>query len=263
MTATTIDWSDVEAAARELANNHSAFGSFAWFESPPDAENWCLVYTNNRDSGLREQSNAHAIDAELEKWTEGDDPDVIPQHHTHWACGWVDGFAIRVYRDGAVTDAFRRWCELQDFLDGYPVLDDEDYSARELEATLENIRLVCGRLVRDDAPEGWPSQVYEWLSENDERAIENTDDQGGCPSDEQAKVALSSLRLLDGQEFPAVGDYVTEDYVRWEEYGTGYFLFLTANDWKEFVRAHRDANNPTADVWVLTEHGYYERELED
>lgn len=259
MTTTAIDWSDVEAAACGLAGNHRHFDSFAWHAEPEDGENWCLVYTSNRDSGLRAKSNEAAVDKEMMRFTRGKSPTVRSERHSHWAVGHVDGYAIRVYRRGKVTAAFRKWCELQAQLDDYGVLDDEDHSNREYEATLENIRLVCRRLVRDDAPDDWASQVYEWLSENDERALDNTDDQGGCPTDEQARVALASLALLDGQEFPERGDYVTSDHVRWEEYGTGYFILITCNDWREHVRAHRDANNRGAAAWVLTEHGYYER----
>jgi hypothetical protein len=259
MTATTIDWSDAEGAARAMAGNHRKFDSFVWFGEPDDGENWCLVYTSNRDSGLMAQSNEHAIGKGLEKFTEGGDPDVVSQRHTHWAVGHVDGYAVRVYRDGVVTDAFRKWCELKARLDDCPVLDDEDYSQRERDATLENIRSVGGRLVSDRATTQWPHEVYDWFCDNDHSAIENRDDQGGYPNDQQMKTALSALRLLDGQEFPAEGDYTTEDQVMWREYGTGYFIMVTANDWEEQVKAHRSANNPAAGVWVLTEHGYYDR----
>lgn len=41
-------------AAHEAAGNWQKFESFAWHrsydDSIPDPENWCIVYTNNRDS---------------------------------------------------------------------------------------------------------------------------------------------------------------------------------------------------------------------
>ena len=52
-------------------------------------------------------------------------------------------------------------------MDGYPILNEEDYSERELEATLENISDAAWR-VKDEytLPEGWESDVYSWLSDN-------------------------------------------------------------------------------------------------
>ena len=53
------------------------------------------------------------------------------ESHCHWAVGHVDGFSIRVYRDGEITDAFKAYHELMEQLAGYPILDEEDYSAAE------------------------------------------------------------------------------------------------------------------------------------
>lgn len=55
----------IEEIAQKLANNHNAFDCFIWDNEPSDSENWCIVYTNGRDSGLIEESNAAAIEAEL------------------------------------------------------------------------------------------------------------------------------------------------------------------------------------------------------
>lgn len=192
--------SDVEELAKKAAGNHLKFESFAWHHPPEDEEKWTLVYTCNRDSRLLEESNAAAIDKEMEKFTEGDDPDVRSERHDHWAVGWVDGYAIRVYDShGAVTAAFRRWVELHDQLSDYPVLDDEDYSRRESEATLANIREIGRRFVRLDASPSWPDLIYSWLSDHPDyqRELENQDDQGGYPSDESVKLALLDLDLLD------------------------------------------------------------------
>jgi hypothetical protein len=56
-----------------------------------------------------------------------------------WAVDWIEGFAIRAYRNGQITDAFTIHHDLSEQLAGYPILDDEDYSRREYETTLENI----------------------------------------------------------------------------------------------------------------------------
>jgi hypothetical protein len=62
----TRNWSDIESAAKDMANNHRRTSDFAWFDRPPDGDHWTLVYTHHRDSGLLDQSNAHVIGATLE-----------------------------------------------------------------------------------------------------------------------------------------------------------------------------------------------------
>ena len=37
-------------------------------------------------------------------------------------------FRIRVYRNGEITEAFKTYHDLMEQLDGYPILDEEDYS---------------------------------------------------------------------------------------------------------------------------------------
>src|SRR5262249_51831509 len=145
-------------------------------------------YCENRDSGLLAKSNAAEIAKELEHFTEGDNPDAVAERHSHWACGWIEGYAIRVYRqthipadgfaDGGaaytdeecleITEAFRTWCYLQQRLADYPVLDESDYSKREYEVTLANIECEGRRDIRDDAPAEWPSLVFDWLWNNED-----------------------------------------------------------------------------------------------
>jgi len=184
-----------EDLAKELAGNHRKFQSFGWSDRPEDDANWAIVYTSNRDSGLRDQSNAAAIAATLEVPEFADD--VHPESHGHWAVGHVDGYAIRV-RDAAgnITPAFLAYAEIHCALESYPVLDDDDYSTREHEATLENIENVGRRMLIEDAPETWVTDVSSWFWEHDQSAVESRDDQGGYPSDEQMTTALSALGLL-------------------------------------------------------------------
>ncbi len=76
----------------------------------------------------------------------------------------------------------------------YPLLDEEDYSQRELEATLENLTDAAWRLKNDyDLPDDWETEVYRWLSDHDFSAIENTDDQGGYPDEDQLRTAFDGL----------------------------------------------------------------------
>jgi hypothetical protein len=186
----------LEEAAKEAAGNWLKFDCFCWDRSRDleDADRWCIVYSHNRDSGLLDQSNAAAIDKAMEPFTEADDPDVVAEHHHHWACGWIDGYSIRVFRDEQITDAFRAYHALAERLADYPILDEEDYSRRELEQTLANLPDAAWRLKHDfNLPDDWESEVYHWLSDNDPRAIESRDDQGGYPSEDQLRAAFEAL----------------------------------------------------------------------
>lgn len=193
---TAIGELSLAEAAKAEAGNWRKFDSFAWHrESEVDnPDEWSIVYSHHRDSGLLDQSNAEMIGEALEEFTFGDDPDVVPEHHHHWAVGWIDGFSIRVFKRGRVTKAFATYHDIMERLADYPVLDDEDYSRREFEATLENIGDAAWRLKRDfELPEGWEVDVYRWFSNNDGSAIENRDDQGGYPSEDELRAAFAAL----------------------------------------------------------------------
>lgn len=152
------------------------------------------MYTHHRDSGLLDQSNAAAIVKELAAFTEGDDPDVEYESHSHWAVGHVDGLSVRVYRNGEITEAFRRYHGLAEAMAIYPILDEEDYSRREYEATVENIGDAAWRLKDDyDLPDDWQFEVYSWLSENEPQEIENRDDQGGYPTEDALQRAFDAF----------------------------------------------------------------------
>ena len=186
----------LEDAAKEAAGNWQHFESFVWFrdEEVDDPDNWAIIYTHNRDSGLLDQSNADEIAKAMEPFTEGDDPDVVMESHCHWACGHVDGFSIRVYRDGEITEAFKTYHDLMEQLDGYPILDEEDYSERELEATLENMTDAAWRVKHEyTLPDGWEGDVYSWLSDNRQSTVENRDDQGGYPEESDLRDAFAAL----------------------------------------------------------------------
>jgi hypothetical protein len=198
-TATHIDWSDVEEAARELAGNWRRFDSFAWhraydLEAP---ERWCLWYTSHRDAGLLEQSNETVFKNRLAPFAEGDSPDVVFERHSHWAVGHLSGVSIRAFRDdGTITDAFKEFCSIKEALESYPVFDEQDYSQREYAATLNNYREEMWRL-RDELPEGWEAEVYQWFSDHgQDRYTENRDDQGGWATREAITDALQDLGLL-------------------------------------------------------------------
>jgi hypothetical protein len=193
----------VEDAAKDVAGNWKSWTCFVWDrEGDLDhADNWAIVYTHNRDSGLLAQSNADAIAKVLEPFTDTNDPDVVFESHAHWACGHVDGASIRVYRNGEITDAFRAYHELSEQLADYSILNEEDYSNREYEATLENIADAAWRLKHEFVlPEGWESEVYSWLSENRSGSVENRDDQGGYPQEDDLNAAFDALGYVQAEE---------------------------------------------------------------
>jgi len=200
--ATWIDWSDVETAAKDVAGNWRRFESFAWHRAYDldDADNWAIIYTSNRDSGLLALSNEQAINKLLEQYADGEDPDLVFETHSHWAVGHVSGLSVRVFRsDGTISDAFKEVCRIQERLDDYPLLDESDYSERELEATLENYRSEIGHY-RSDLPENWESDVYRHFSDrNLYRFIENRDDQGGWAPRDALVEALIEMGLLEAE----------------------------------------------------------------
>lgn len=123
---------EYESAARECAGNHQKFDSFCWYDRPDDnPQEWGIVYTHNRDSGIIERCNAESTGKALAPFVESGD--VTEEHHTHWACGWVDGYAIRVFRDGEITEAFRVYFDLLCKMDDYPILDESRLGEMELE----------------------------------------------------------------------------------------------------------------------------------
>lgn len=173
----------------------------------PDPDNWCIWYTHNRDDGLLSQSNAHAISEMMDPFTKPDDTDnsdALEEDHNHWACGWVKGYSVRVLDpDGKPTRAYETLCEIIDKLDSYPVLDESDYSEREMNATFENVcqqvdwitskhdlELPAGVSEADAA-----SNLAHWLCDSPEyyNELENRDDQGGWPSDEAVIAGLFAL----------------------------------------------------------------------
>lgn len=186
---------DLEDAAKHAAGNWKRFDSFVWYRDDiEDAENCAIIYTHHRDSGLLDQSNSGVIAKALEPFTDGDNPDVVMESHNHWAVGHINGFSVRVFKDGEITPAFRKYHELAEAMDCYPILDEEGYSRLEYEATIENIADSAWRL-KDDyvLPEDWQYETYSWLSGNDCSEIENTDDQGGYPSEESLRNAFTAL----------------------------------------------------------------------
>jgi len=229
--------SKIAEYAEKLANNWKKFDSFAW--SPPDNGTWGIYYTHNRDSTLLDESNHHSL---LEIFEEelSNSEEFFIERHNHWAVGWVEGFVFKVYEDGTqkVTEVFEKLCEQLERLENYPLLDEDDYSKREYDATLENISFECGYA------KGHEAEVFSWLYEHNDSAIENVDDQGGYPSQKQILEALDQLYLLSIQDRIDL-DMVDDPYDLIDSWNDQEcFKYMEDNDLKyEYTGIHRDTIN--------------------
>jgi hypothetical protein len=120
----------LEVYAATLANNHARFESFGWYGRPADAPLWGIYYTHNRDSSALDRSNAAVMADLFAPYVASGDMRV--EEHNHWACGWIAGYAVRVYRsDGTLTEAVRALYGVLERLDDYPVLNEDAWSALE------------------------------------------------------------------------------------------------------------------------------------
>lgn len=125
-----------EDYAKTLAGNHERFDSFAWGDRPEDGKNWTLVYTVNRDSDALDRSNDRVLAEELAPFVgwRGDGAECERQRHAHWACGWIEGYAIKVRDEvGAFTKPFLVYVEHLLALADYPIRSDDDFSEMEQE----------------------------------------------------------------------------------------------------------------------------------
>lgn len=205
---------DYQAEAEEAVKDTANLKDFSYRGEVDLGRTWAITFSKHRDSGLLQQANFDTVKADLEKRFP---KDVSNEQFSHWAVGWIDHLLVRMLdRKGKVTKAGKAALEWKDREKDYPVLDDEDYSRRELEATFDNIKST-GSLDESTA-----QQVYDWLSENDHGAVENRDDQGGSPSEEQIETALKALGLMEleeGEEPPPPPRYVDppEQMKFWQE----------------------------------------------
>lgn len=191
-TDTRIDWSDADAAGLALADNFRSFTA-CWLGDTPDEDGWTLQYTHNRDSDLLTESNAAAIEKALLDC----DPETecYPCRHSHFACGWLEGFYIKTG-----SAAWAVYCELMARIDDYPVLDEDDFSERELEAAFENVKaaLRYSREIelRDDLDlDAAAAEVHYWLDSH-----RSGDYAYSWPNDDDLYDACEALGLLADED---------------------------------------------------------------
>ena len=98
------------------------------------------------------------------------------------------------------TPAFDLLWDIVNELDNYPVLNEDDYSEREYNATTENINdaIRFWRFQdydRPDLTDDEIAEVHSWLWKNCQ--VENIDDQGWYPDDTDLYAAYLELGYIE------------------------------------------------------------------
>jgi hypothetical protein len=193
--------------AKKWAGNWRPWPSFGWNHRQLDIydpDQWLIYHPMHRDSGLIDRSNTEVMKKALRRYTRKEPEDVVLTQFSHWAYGWVEAIIIRVYRpakEGAkrrITNAFKKFLELHQAMEEYPVLDSEHLAKLEERENVQTIRSYAKRFIIDDAnvPTYWEYEVLSWFATNDESALEDNSGQGCFPSDDQYKAALKALGWL-------------------------------------------------------------------
>jgi len=190
-----IDPSEVEEALRLP----DSFALDAEHPASRDPEHWALgPVIVTRDSGLIDQSNRDALVAHLRKDYAALRKDWRVTTCSHWAVGWVEHLTFRaVNQDGTPSTIFKVLKHWFDALSDYPVADDTDVSRREYEVAIERIGDEGRQFLRDDVKDGWEQRVFSWLWDHDQRALDNVDDQGPCPSEAEVHGAMRALDMTN------------------------------------------------------------------
>jgi hypothetical protein len=91
----------------------------------PERQDWYVVpCARNRESNCLAESNfAYALEA---MGGEGDNVEI--HRFGHWTCGW---FEIIIVRPN--TNAYAAAREIEESLEDYSILDEEDYDKRQME----------------------------------------------------------------------------------------------------------------------------------
>ena len=120
----------------DVMANPSGFDSMKNYAGEIPAENWCVVMTRNRDSDILTESNWESA---LEMLG-GESDSVQIFRFGHWACGWWEALCVLEN-----SPAQRIGEEIEERIESYPVLDEDDFSRREM----------------DEANQVWES-CYRW-----------------------------------------------------------------------------------------------------
>lgn len=157
----------------KCAGNWKHFQSFGWQHAYDgeliEPERYVIWNIENRDSNILEQSNSAAIQ-EIMKWYLVHGFAHIERHY-HWACGWTEAIVMPVYTlKGYISQTF--WYFIDHVLarlENCPILDENDYSERELQQQYDNAMDAIHWYERDydkDFSESEKNEIYYVLSED-------------------------------------------------------------------------------------------------
>lgn len=199
---TADDLDRVDISSRDIDRALDRPDSFMYHGSNKEMfETWswgpCVLH---RDSGLLDQSNYHALVRELELAEKNgiiEKDSYSISRASNWAVGWSEHLSFRAVDSERNPTRVFRWIQCwNDLLSEYPVVDESDYSEREYNATLANIEYAVNYAWLKSLPNDWASKVFDWLWENDQDQVTNSDDNGGYPSKDAVEEAIRALNLL-------------------------------------------------------------------
>lgn len=196
----------LETWAAAIADNYKKFDSFAW--TPPAYPHAAIWYYSNRDATLLDQSNASVIESEIDQaHRDGLKNSISIERHGHWAAGYADCVVFQALtKTGTPTRAAHVVYDLIRRMNDYPVLDEDDYSRRESEATwsnlVENVDYCYRHLETDEPADMEPiyETVYQWISEHEPNELESVDDQGAWIGYEAIYTALMCEGLVTARD---------------------------------------------------------------
>lgn len=113
----------------EIVKRPSGWGSLDNYIGETEFDGALCLMTRSRDSDLLTESN---WDCALELLG-GESENVLIHRFGHWACGWWEALCVL-----PGTEAETVANEIRADLDAYPVLDDDDYQAREWKQADQN-----------------------------------------------------------------------------------------------------------------------------
>ncbi len=89
---------------------------------------WYVFFAHHRDSDLITESNWECI---IKEFPESDSIQIV--RNSHWAVGWIE--FIKIHKTD--YENLKRADDILSQLENYLILNEEDYSARELESVNE------------------------------------------------------------------------------------------------------------------------------
>jgi len=105
-------------------------------------------------------------------------------------------YAVRVFDNaGKLTPAGSILKDSAASLSGYPVLNDDEISQTEYDATIENIESEGYSVVSDEAPEDWAKQVFTWLWKHNQEAFGEHDNETGGQWVEESSIQEAAKEL--------------------------------------------------------------------